>query len=359
MSATIVGSGSAIPETVLTNEDLSRLMDTDDDWISSRSGVKERHFALPGIGASHLAVEAGRSALADSGLDPSSIGALVTATMTPDFYAPGIAGLVQDGIGLNEVPAFDLRQQCSGFLYGLDLADCLIAAGRADAVLVIGAEVHSGFIPWGERRPDGGFVEPNDQQRALNNETRGWSVLFGDGSGAVVVRRSHEVGVGVLTSQLFTDGSQFELISVPGVGSRFQPYVSASQVEALSYLPVMDGAGLYRSAVRLMPEAVRTVCEKAGVAIDDLDLVIAHQANDRILDGVRRQLGLDADKVPSNIARYGNTTAGTLPILFHELRQSGRVRPGSLICFTAFGAGAHWGAVLYREPDPANPLVRN
>lgn len=334
-------------------------MDTDDGWIASRSGVRTRHFAQPGTGASHLAVQAGMAALADSGLDPSSIGALVTATMTPDFYAPGIAALVQDGLGLGEVASFDLRQQCSGFLYGLDLADCLITAGRAESVLVIGAEVHSGFIPWGPRNPDGSLPEPDDDQRRINNETRSWSVLFGDGAGAVVLRRSTKEEVGVLASQLFTDGSQFDLISVRGVGSRFQPYIDSAQLGEQHHLPVMDGAGLYRSAVRLMPEAVARVCEKAGVSVEQIDVVVAHQANDRILEGVRRQLGIGPEKMPSNIARYGNTTAGTLPILFHELRQAGRVSPGSLVCFTAFGAGAHWGALLYREPEAANPLPRN
>ncbi|MFN2486848.1 MAG: 3-oxoacyl-ACP synthase III family protein [Acidimicrobiia bacterium] len=357
MASIISGTGMAIPERVVTNDDLSEIMDTTDEWISSRSGVKQRHLSLPGHGSSELAAHAGTAAIKDAGLHESQIDALITATMTPDYYAPGIVALVQERIGLGAIPAFDLRQQCCGFLYGLDLADSLITSDRAENALVVGAEAHVGFIPWGKPKSDGSLPVPDEKQREVNNRTRGWSVLFGDGSGAMVVRRG-EGNDGVIASRLFTDGSQPGLILVPGVGSVQQPYVDQAQLDGELHLPVMDGAGLYRSAVRLMPEAVRQVCEKAGIEVGDLDLVIAHQANDRILEGVRKHLDLPAKKVPSNIARYGNTTAGTLPILFHELRQQGQVGPGALVCFTAFGAGAHWGAVLYREPE-ANPPARN
>lgn len=350
MAAIISGSGISIPESVIRNRELGQIMETDDAWISSRSGVKERHFAEAGIGTSHIAIAAGAAALSDAGVDASQVDALITATMTPDYYAPGIAGLVQHGLGLGEVAAFDLRQQCSGFLYGLDLADSLIGSGRAEKVLVIGAEVHSSLIPWGRRNADGSFPVPDNAQRDINNETRVWSVLFGDGAGAVLLARSTAEGAGVLASQLFTDGSQFELILVPGIGSRFRPYVDHEQLDGKRQMPVMDGSGLFRSAVRLIPAAVRRVCDKVGLDVAEVDLFVVHQANDRILDGVRRQLKVPVEKIPSNIAHYGNTTAGTLPILFHELRKEGRVQPGALVCFTAFGAGAHWGALLYREP---------
>lgn len=343
----------AVPDNVVTNDDLSRIMDTSDEWISSRSGVRERRFADPGVGASDLAIEASRLAIADAGFDPASIDAVITATMTPDIQAPGIAALVQHGLGIGRVAAYDLRQQCSGFLYGLDLADALIAAGRAERVLVVGAEVHAGFLPWGETWPHvlgrtDGPVPAEAYRR--NTAYRAWSVLFGDGAGAMVLTPG-PAGAGVLDASLHTDGAHFDLISVPAVGSRHRPYVDLETIDSDLHLPVMDGAGLYRQAVRRMPQAVAEVCERNGVAVADLDLVIAHQANDRITDGVRRQLGLDDEQVPSNIARYGNTTAATLPILFHELREDGRVGPGTLACFTAFGAGAHWGAVLYREPE--------
>lgn len=352
MRSIITGTGMAVPDTVVTNEDLSRIMDTDDDWIASRTGVLERHLVDPGVGSSDLGVIAGRAAIDDAGLLASQVDALVTATMTPDFIAPGISALVQRGLGLGQIPAFDLRQQCSGFLYGLDLADALISSNRANTVLVVGTEVHVAFFPWGPRNPDGSLIPADSAQRELNNRHRSWSVLFGDGAGAMIVRKGISSSSGVLASQLFTDGTQFDLIAVPGLGFRNQPYADHDQIDRGLHWPVMDGGALYRQAVRLMPEAVRAVCKHAGVEVDDIDLVVAHQANRRILEGMRRQLGMAPEKVPSNIASYGNTTSATLPILYHELRAAGRVNPGNLVCFTAFGAGSHWGALLYREPEP-------
>jgi 3-oxoacyl-[acyl-carrier-protein] synthase III len=357
MGAVIAGTGISIPENVVSNHDLARIMDTTDDWITTRTGVKERRFVDPGVGASDLAVAAVNAALADADVAPESVDALVTATMTPDFLAPGIAGLVQAGSGLGQVAAYDLRQQCSGFLYGLDLADALIVSGRAATVVVVGAEVHAGFQPWSEESWKvllGGSGEVSESDFARNTHYRAWSVLFGDGSGAMVVRAGDGAESGILATSLHTDGDAFELIWVPGVGFRSRPYVSGSDLDEDRHLPRMDGAGLFRSAVRLMPEAARSVLDRAGLVLEDVDLVVAHQANDRILDGVRKQFGMGAEKVPSNIGAYGNTTAGTLPILYHELRTAGQIRPGTVVCFAAFGAGAHYGAALYREPRAAS-----
>ena len=351
MRSVITGTGIAVPDKVVTNDDLSLIMDTDDEWISSPTGVRQRHLADPGIGASDLAVDAGREAIQDAGVSVEQVDVLVTATMTPDLIAPGIAGLVQQGLGLGQIPAFDLRQQCSGFLYGLDLADALISSDRGSTVLIVGAEVHSGFFPWGPRQGNGTLIPAHPAQREINNRHRHWSVLFGDGAGALIMRKGINEEDGVLASRLFTDGTGFDLIGVPGIGFRHQPYVDQDRLEQGMQWPVMDGGGLYRLAVKLMPEAIREVCKQAGVEVDDIDLVVAHQANERIVEGVRRQLRIAPEKVPSNIASYGNTTAATLPILYHELRKAGRVQSGKLICFTAFGAGSHWGALLYREPD--------
>jgi 3-oxoacyl-[acyl-carrier-protein] synthase III len=353
MTAVITGSGVATPPNVVTNHDLGRIMDTSDEWIRARSGVVQRRFVEPGTGSSDLAAEAGLAALDDAGVDPSAVDALITATMTPDLVNPGIAPLVQDKLGLGTVAAFDLRQQCSGFLYGLDLADALIASDRADTVVVAGAEVHGGYLPWGEAwdivlgRSD---RRPTPEEWARATAHRGWSVLFGDGAGAVVVQRSATPRVGFLGAVLHTDGTMFELILGGDIGFASRPYVTEAMLAQELHLPRMDGAGLYRSAVRLMPAAITEVLDKSRYTVEDLDVVVAHQANDRILIGVRRQLGVDDDLVPSNIAQWGNTTAGTLPILFHELRQAGRIHSGALVCFAAFGAGAHWGASLYRQP---------
>lgn len=354
MGSVIVGSGMFVPDNVVTNHDLTRIMDTTDDWITTRTGVHERRFAGPGVGASDLAVEAGRQAIADGGLEPSDIDLLITATMTPDYVAPGIAGLVQAGLGLDRIPAIDIRQQCSGFLYGLDLADAYLESGRASKALVIGSEVHGGFLPWSEQSwqsvLDGRAPTVPADDYAQNTAHRAWSVIFGDGAGAFVLQRGSDEDVGILASSLHTDGEAFELIWVPGVGFRKRPYVSATAIETNGHLPVMDGPGLFRQAVQLMSEAVEKVLEVTDNRIGDVDLVVAHQANDRILEGIRRRLGAEPAQVPSNIAKYGNTTAATLPILFHELRRDGRIHPNSLINFAAFGAGSHYGSLLYREP---------
>jgi 3-oxoacyl-[acyl-carrier-protein] synthase III len=353
VTAVITGTGVAVPPNVVTNDDLGRIMDTSDEWIRSRSGVEERRFVEPGTGTSDLAVEAASAALANAAVDGSSVDALITATMTPDLMNPGIASLVQHKLGLGPIPAFDLRQQCSGFLYGLDLADALISSDRADTVVVVGAEVHAGYQPWGDAwdivlgRSD---RSPTTAEWEIATANRGWSVLFGDGAGAMVIQRSDAPGSGILGSVLHTDGSHFSLIVGGDFGFLHRPYVSEAMLTEGLHLPRMDGSGLYRQAVRLMPDAIVEVLEKSRYSVDDLDLVVAHQANDRIVAGVRRQLGADESLVPSNIARWGNTTAATLPILFHELRTEGRVGPGALVCFTAFGAGAHWGALLYRQP---------
>lgn len=354
MGSVIVGSGVHVPDNVVTNHDLARIMDTTDEWVASRTGVRERRFADPGVGASDLAVIAAAEAIADAGLEPQDVDLLVTATMTPDYVAPGIAGLTQAGLGLNPIAAIDIRQQCSGFLYGLDLADAYLASGRASIAVVVGAEIHGGFLPWSgqswrsvldELAPT---VSQDDYER--NTAHRTWSVLFGDGAGAVVLQQGRGQRAGILAASLHTDGEDFELIWVPRVGFKERPYVSSGVIAEDGHLPIMNGRELYRRAVRLMPEAVESVLARVGLGKSDVDLVVAHQANDRILDGVRRRLGMDDTQVPSNIGKYGNTTSATLPLLYHELRRDGLIGPGALVCFVAFGAGSHYGAVLYRQP---------
>ncbi len=361
MGSVIVGTGVHLPDRIVTNDDLSRVMDVSDEWIRSRSGVEQRRFADPGVGASQLGTQAGLAALDDAGLVADEIDAIVTATMTPDLFAPGIAPMIQKAMGLRRIPAHDLRAQCSGFLYGLDLADALIVSGRAATVLVVGAEVHAGYHPWWQNRDYlYGLSDepPTPDQWDENTRHRSWSVLFGDGAGAVVLRRNDDPGSGYLGSRLWTDGDMLELIHVPGVGFRHQPWVDHSQLEAGLHIPVMDGRELFRKAVELMPDAIRVVLADHGLDVADLDLVLAHQANARIVDAVRKAIGVDPEMVPVNISRYGNTTAATLPILLHEMRREGRVPPGALICLTVFGAGAHWGASLYRERRRRRPRTQ-
>lgn len=354
MPSIITGTGVSLPDHVVTNDALAAVLDTSDEWIATRSGIKERRFVEPGTGSSDLAADAGSAAVADAGLEPSDIDAVITATMTPDLIAPGIAGLVQEKMGLGPVAVYDIRQQCSGFLYALDLADALITSGRAQRVLAVGAEVHSGYLPWEGIWPYlRGETDrlPDAATRERASRHRDWSVLFGDGAGAAVVERTDDAASGFGPFHLYTDGAAFDLIMVPAPGFKHRPYLDAAMLEADVHLPTMRGRHLFKAAVTLMPEAVRAAAASCGISVDDIDLVVAHQANARIVDAVARELGAGPGVVPVNITSYGNTTAATLPILYHEMRTSGRVAPGSWTCFTAFGAGAHWGAVMYREPS--------
>ncbi len=351
MRSVITGSGIGVPPHVVGNEALSRLMDTSDEWIRVRSGIQERRYAEPGQGSTDLGVIAATQALADAGLGPHDIDAVLFATMTPDHVLPGNGPLLQTAMGLRDIPTFDIRQQCSGFLYGLELADLLLQSRRYRRVLLVGAEVHSAFMPWhlGWDTLIGRETRAiTEAERAENTLSRDRTVLFGDGAGAVVIE-AREGAEGLGPIRLHTDGSSAGVLTMMGASFKRRPFVSHAQIDSGDTLPIMLGKEVFRSAVTLMPQAVREVCEAGGVAVEDLDLVLVHQANLRIIEGVQKALGLPPERVPHNIERYGNTTAATLPILFHECRAAGTIRPGMNLVFTALGSGLHWGAALYRS----------
>jgi 3-oxoacyl-[acyl-carrier-protein] synthase-3 len=351
MRSVITGSGIGIPPNLVPNESLTLLMDTTDEWIRTRSGVEQRYYADPGQGSSDLGMIAARQAMAAAGVAESEIDAVIFATMTPDHFFPGNGPVLQAKMGLPEtIPTFDIRQQCSGFLYGLDLADSLIRSGKHRRVLLIGADVHTPFMPWerGWVTTIGGEAEITPEDYAVNTSIRDRTVLFGDGAGAVVVEASPNGERGILATKLYTDGSNIEALYVRGVGFRHRPFVTKEQLDRTDQIPVMEGRAVFKEAVSRMPAAVRQVCADAGVEVSDIDVLIVHQANLRIVEAVAKQLGLAPERVPHNIERYGNTTAGTLPILFHECLADGRIQPGMLVCFTALGSGLHWGAALYR-----------
>jgi 3-oxoacyl-[acyl-carrier-protein] synthase-3 len=353
MRSVITGSGIGIPNHVVKNETLARIMDTSDEWIRTRSGIEERRYVEPGQGSSDLGMLAAEAALRSAGRTKDDIDAIIFATMTPDHFFPGNGPVVQAKMGFAEsTPTFDIRQQCSGFLYGLDLADSLVRSGKYKRILLIGADVHSPFMPWHNNwdavvgRSD---RETTAEEYAENTKSRDRTVLFGDGAGAVIVEASENGdGRGLLASKLFTNGSNIEALYVSGVGFRHRPYVSHAQLDNSDYIPTMEGRAVFKEAVAKMPAAVHEVCATAGVDPSQLDLLLIHQANMRIVEAVAKQLNMPPERVPHNIERYGNTTAGTLPILFHECLQDGRIQPGMLICFTALGSGLHWGAALYR-----------
>ncbi len=355
MRSIITGTGIGIPKNVVPNAALSRIMDTSDEWIRTRSGVEQRYYADPGQSSSDLGIMAAESAMRAAGRTAADIDAIVFATMTPDHFFPGNGPVVQARMGFKEsTPTFDIRQQCSGFLYGLDLADSLIRSGKYRRILIIGAEVHTPFMPWHNGWATTIGLEDREitpKEYAENTAIRDRTVLFGDGAGAVVLEVSENGdpgSAGLIAARLFTNGSNIGALYVPGIGFRHRPFVDHAQLDRSDYIPVMEGREVFKQAVSKMPEAVREVCAVAGIEPSQIDLLIVHQANLRIIEGVAKQLGLPSDRVPHNIERYGNTTAGTLPILFHECVAAGRVRPGTLVCFTALGSGLHWGAALYR-----------
>lgn len=350
MGTLVTGSGIALPPNVVSNDALARIMDTSDEWIQSRSGIRQRYYADPGQGSADLGCQAAVRALEDAGVDGDSIDVVIFATMTPDHLLPGNGPLLQDRLGLRNIPTFDIRQQCSGFLYGLDMADSLLRSGKYRRVLLVGAEVHSPFMPWAngwdttigrEER------EVSDSERQLNTLSRDRTVLFGDAAGAVVLEWTDEER-GLIRSRLWSDGAGWKALSLSGVSFKRRPYVDAAQLEAGEILPTMEGREVFRQAVTRMPDAVKKVCADEGISPSELDLLLVHQANLRIIEGVAKALDLPAERVPHNIERYGNTTAATLPLLWHELKTEGRMQEGMLIGLTALGSGLHWGAALYK-----------
>lgn len=348
---TIIGTGRYVPGEPVTNEALSRVMDTSDAWIKQRTGIAQRHFAPDGVGASDLAVEASRRAITQAGLAPADIDYIVFATMTPDFPFPGPGALLGAKLGIPGVPALDIRQQCCAMPFAFQVADGLVATGAATTVLVVGAEAHAGFMPWDdwdvvEGRAPVREIDPVVRDRATRH--RGLAVIFGDGAGALVMRKHPLPGRGLIGVATKSDGRGVKQIYIEAGGFTRRPHLAPSMVEQELHIPRMEGRELFKNAVTKLPEIVRSLCAAHGVTLDEVDWFLAHQANDRINGAVRDALGVPAEKVPSNIARYGNTSGATIPILVDELVQDGKLRPGQLLCFLALGAGLHWGAALMR-----------
>jgi 3-oxoacyl-[acyl-carrier-protein] synthase III len=352
MRTLITGTGMYVPPAVVDNHRLSRLMDTSDEWIRVRTGVVTRHYAEGAVSSSDLAVPAATAAIEAAGLTTADIDYLVFATMTPDFYFPGSGPMLQRKLGLGHVPCLDIRQQCAGFVYGLQIADALVRGGQARRLLLVGAEAHTAFMPWKPELAtcDLSELHVSPEEYARNTESRDRTVIFGDGAGAVVVTATDRDDVGVLDCLLHTDGNEAERLITRAGGSAYRPYFSSEMVATGDATPFVDGREVYRLAVRLMPQVTLEILERNRLTVADVDLVIMHQANLRINEGVQKRLGLPDDRVFNNIQRYGNTTAATIPIAFHEACREGRVRPGALVCFVGLGSGLNWGAVLYRCP---------
>jgi 3-oxoacyl-[acyl-carrier-protein] synthase-3 len=352
MRAVITGTGMHVPPKIVNNNDLSRIMDTTDEWIQVRTGIVERRFAARGEATSDIAVPAARQAIEGAGRTLDDIDYLILATMTPDYYFPGSSPFLQRKLGLGPIPCLDIRQQCAGFLYAMQLADAVIRSGQHQRVLVVGAEVHSCLQPWDRQSWDVAMGDVNGpvskEQYDRNTLFRDRTVLFGDGAGAVVVEGVEGGDRGILDCVIHCDGNEAERLWTKAAGSAFRPYISQEMIESGDITPIVEGRKVYALAVTAMPEATLEILRRNGLSLDDLDLLIMHQANLRINEGVQKRLGLPDDKVFNNIQRYGNTTAATIPIAYHEARQQGRLNEGDLVCFVGLGSGLNWGAVLYR-----------
>lgn len=324
----ITGIGFHVPARVVTNHDLEKLMDTSDEWIVERTGIRERHFVDADTGSSELGIEAARRALADAGRKPGDVDFVIFATTTPDWMFPGNGVIVQEKLGLANVGALDVRNACSGFLYALSVADAFVRIGRYRCVLVIGAEVQSTGLD-------------------LSTAGRDMAVLFGDGAGAAVVEPATD-DAGILSWSLHSEGSLARELWCEAPSSRVTGRITPGMLTEGRHFPRMNGRQVFKNATTRFPEVILEVLQDAGHTLEEVALVVPHQANQRIGDAVAQRLGLPPEKVFQNIQRYGNTTAASIPIALTEAREAGLVKRGDLVVLAAFGAGFAWGACALR-----------
>jgi 3-oxoacyl-[acyl-carrier-protein] synthase-3 len=328
--ARVAGIGHYVPDRIVTNHELEKLMDTSDEWIRERSGIAERRFADDDVGCTELGVRAAQAAMAQADWKAEHVDFVLFATLSPDMYFPGNGVLLQRSLGLRDVGAMDVRNQCTGFVYAVSAADAFIRMGMFDRVLVVGAEKHSAGL-------------------RMDTAGRDTAVLFGDGGGAACLEVTDGGdGSRFLWHHLHADGRYAKELCVlkPGAGST--PWISKEMIEEGSTNPYMNGREVFKHAVTKFPAVIQEVLATEGLTANDVDLVIPHQANERITEMVRKRLGVPDEKVYSNIARYGNTTAASIPIALSEAVADGLVGRGSLVCLAAFGSGFTWAASLLR-----------
>lgn len=321
----ILGTGRCVPDNVVTNADLAARVDTSDEWIRERTGIRERRIAPDGVRTSELCEQAARSALETAGVEPQELDLVIVATATPDMPFPSTACFLQERLGIRGQMAFDLTAACTGFLYGLTVAEQFVSSGSCRRALVVGAELLSRIVDWTDR---------------------GTCVLFGDGAGAVVVGPSEDPGRGILSARMAADGAYWGVLNLPGGGTAHP--TTAETVAAGLHKVKMQGSEVFKVAVRALQEMAELVLQEAGVTGEDLDLFLPHQANRRIIDAVAKRLHVPDEKVYVNVDRYGNTSAASIPIALDEVVRAGRVKPGDLLLLDAFGGGVTYGAVLLR-----------
>jgi 3-oxoacyl-[acyl-carrier-protein] synthase-3 len=329
-AARILGTGFYVPPKVVKNDELALRFTTSDEWIRQRTGIEERHYSDPEDTPAAMAEKAARKAVDDAGLQLSGIDAIIVATLSPDHTFPGSACFLQERLGLPGIACLDVRNQCTGLVYSLAIADSWVRVGLARHVLVVGTEVHSTGLDF-------------------TDHGRDVTVLFGDGAAALVVGPTEDPKRGFLAHALHADGRGARELWLPGPASAWFPFrAPQSMYEDRSVYPQMNGKAVFKFACTRLPEVIAEVLNKTGYSLDDIDVLVPHQANMRINEMVAKQLEFPPQKVVHNIQRYGNTTAASIGIAFHEAREDGRIQAGSLVCLAAFGSGFTWGASLVR-----------
>lgn len=329
----ITGLGFYVPENVVTNDDLSKLMDTNDEWIQERTGIKERrHVVLPEDTTSGMALKASKIAIERAGIDKNDIDFIVFATLSPDYYFPGPGVTLQKELGIKTVGALDIRNQCSGFIYALSVADQFIKTGMYKNILVVGSEIHSKGLD-------------------MTTRGRGVSVIFGDGAGAAVLSRTEDLSKGILSTHLHSEGEHAEELALiaPGMGKRWvTDIIKENNPEDESYYPHMNGQFVFKNAVVRFSEVINEGLQANDLQVSDINMLIPHQANLRISQFIQQKFKLTDDQVYNNIMKYGNTTAASVPIALTEAWENGKIKEGDLVVLAAFGSGFTWASAIIR-----------
>ena len=321
----IAGTGSYAPSRVVSNDEISTFVDTSDDWIRTRTGIRERRFADADETASSMGTKAAEAAMESAGVAASEIDLIIVATLSPDMFFPSTASLIQTRLGLNKITSFDLSAACSGFIYGVEVASHMMRSGAFRHALVIGSEKISTILDW---------------------EDRSTCVLFGDGAGAVVLSKTEQENIGVIDSYTGNDGSKPDMLCMPGGGSAIPP--THESLDQRHHFLKMNGREVFKIAVRWMEQSALIMLERHGLKPEDISLIIPHQANLRIIDALARSTKIPKDKFFVNLDRYGNTSAASIPIALHEARQKGCIQSGDYVLLVAFGAGLTWGSTLIK-----------
>ncbi len=324
----ILGTGFYVPDRIVTNNDLAKLMDTSDEWIRQRTGIEQRHYAPDDVGCADLAYQASLRCLEDAEVDPGEIDCIILATLSPDYYFPGSACLLGQKMGLPGIPAIDIRAQCSGFLYSLSTADNFIRGGQFNRILVVGSEKHSMALEFADRGRD-------------------VTVLFGDGAGAAILGPTEE-DKGVLSTHLHADGQMADSLWMPCPGSAHPVWMTQEMLDEGTIYPKMKGKQVFKNAVEKLPQVINEALAHNQLSIENIDLFIFHQANLRIIERVTINLGIPKEKVYNNIQNYGNTTAASIPIALHEAIKKGRLKEGQYALLATFGAGFTWASAILR-----------